>query len=191
MKRPPLLATLIVLAAIATMIGLGVWQLKRKGEKEALLHRYAAAQDLPEVTLSAAPKADDALLYRRVTAPCDRVTVSRVEGGQDDRGESGWVQIVGCNGSPGRPAFRAILGWSDRPPVGTSWSGGLVRGIASRDREGLLRIVAAEPPPGLRRARPPSLDNIPNNHLFYAAQWFSFAAAAAVIYVLALRRRSR
>jgi surfeit locus 1 family protein len=28
-----------------------------------------------------------------------------------------------------------------------------------------------------------------NNHLLYAGQWFFFALAAAVIYVLALRRK--
>ena len=33
--RPPLVPTLVVVAAIATMLALGVWQLARKGEKEA------------------------------------------------------------------------------------------------------------------------------------------------------------
>jgi cytochrome oxidase assembly protein ShyY1 len=37
----------------------------------------------------------------------------------------------------------------------------------------------------------PSPDSIPNNHLSYAIQWFLFAAAAALIYVLALRLRQR
>jgi surfeit locus 1 family protein len=32
---------------------------------------------------------------------------------------------------------------------------------------------------------------VPNNHLLYAIQWFFFALAAAVIYVLALRRRTQ
>jgi cytochrome oxidase assembly protein ShyY1 len=37
--------------------------------------------------------------------------------------------------------------------------------------------------------KPPSLDSIPNNHRFYALQWFFFAATAVLIYVLALRRK--
>jgi surfeit locus 1 family protein len=38
---------------------------------------------------------------------------------------------------------------------------------------------------------PPSPDNIPNNHLSYAVQWFLFAGIAGVIYALALRQRWR
>jgi surfeit locus 1 family protein len=35
----------------------------------------------------------------------------------------------------------------------------------------------------------PNPDDVPNNHMAYAVQWFLFAAAAAVIYLLALRKR--
>ena len=37
----------------------------------------------------------------------------------------------------------------------------------------------------------PSMDAIPNNHRFYAVQWFLFAAMAALIYFLAVRKRMR
>ena len=37
MPRFPVISTIIVALAVATMIGLGIWQLQRKGEKEALL----------------------------------------------------------------------------------------------------------------------------------------------------------
>jgi surfeit locus 1 family protein len=37
----------------------------------------------------------------------------------------------------------------------------------------------------------PSLDEIPNNHRFYAIQWFLFAGIALAIYILALRKRLR
>jgi cytochrome oxidase assembly protein ShyY1 len=53
------------------------------------------------------------------------------------------------------------------------------------------RLVALNPAPGLQAAQPPSVDDVPNNHLFYAVQWFFFAVAAAVIYLLALRRQRR
>ena len=36
----PVIATILVVAAVATMIALGVWQLQRKGEKEALIALY-------------------------------------------------------------------------------------------------------------------------------------------------------
>jgi cytochrome oxidase assembly protein ShyY1 len=35
----------------------------------------------------------------------------------------------------------------------------------------------------------PSAADTPNNHLAYAGQWFLFAAAALIIYILAVRRR--
>ena len=51
-----------------------------------------------------------------------------------------------------------------------------MRLVADRAPAGLEPLNAAEP-------RPP----IPNNHLFYAIQWFFFAAVAVLIYALALR----
>jgi surfeit locus 1 family protein len=44
---------------------------------------------------------------------------------------------------------------------------------------------------GLQAVALPSPEDIPNNHLLYAIQWFFFAAAAGIIYALALRRRLR
>jgi cytochrome oxidase assembly protein ShyY1 len=47
---------------------------------------------------------------------------------------------------------------------------------------------------GLRTAEPPSLDKIQrkiSSNGFYAIQWFLFASAAAIIYILALRKRVR
>src|SRR3546814_11489522 len=39
-RRWPLIPTLLVLAAVAVMIALGVWQLQRKRDKEALIALY-------------------------------------------------------------------------------------------------------------------------------------------------------
>ena len=47
---------------------------------------------------------------------------------------------------------------------------------------------------GLRTAEPPSLEKIErkiSSNGFYALQWFLFAAAATIIYVLALRKRTK
>jgi surfeit locus 1 family protein len=46
MKRWPIIPTIIVIIAVGIMIGLGVWQLQRKAEKEAMLARYNAADGL-------------------------------------------------------------------------------------------------------------------------------------------------
>ena len=49
-RRIPIVSTIVVIAAALTMVGLGVWQLQRKTEKEALIGRYEAAlKDSAEV----------------------------------------------------------------------------------------------------------------------------------------------
>lgn len=185
MKRLPLLPTLLVGLAIAVMIALGVWQLCRKAEKEALLARYAAARDLPPVTWPGTVRAADAPLFRRSMVQCSDVSGWRTEAGRSSRGDAGWVHIASCgNGSS------VVVGWSERPE-NPRWSGGPVRGVIGPDREGVRLIADTPAASGLAAPRLPSPDDVPNNHLFYALQWFFFAGAAGLIYVLALRRRRR
>ena len=45
-RRLPVLATLIVLVAVGIMVRLGLWQMDRMHEKDALLARYAQAASL-------------------------------------------------------------------------------------------------------------------------------------------------
>jgi cytochrome oxidase assembly protein ShyY1 len=54
-----------------------------------------------------------------------------------------------------------------------------------------MRLVADGAAPGLEPSALPSPRSIPNNHLFYAVQWFAFAGIALVIYMLALRKRRK
>ena len=68
---------------------------------------------------------------------------------------------------------------------------GEVRGIIAPDRKSRMRLVSATGLGGLEASNPPSPASIPNNHLFYAIQWFLFAGIAALIYGLALRKRWR
>jgi cytochrome oxidase assembly protein ShyY1 len=191
MKRLPVLPTLLVIMAVVVMIGLGIWQLQRKAEKETLLARYQSARSLPPLALPPDPKRDDALLYRRATAPCATITDRRIEGGRNSAGESGWIHLAGCNGRVGRPAFRVVLGWSGKPEPFEGFVGGQVDGVIARDRDQGLRLILDRPPAGLQPAGAPSLEDVPNNHLFYAIQWFFFAAAAASIFTLALRKRAK
>jgi cytochrome oxidase assembly protein ShyY1 len=186
----PLVPTLLVAAAIAVMIGLGIWQIERLHWKEALLARYAAAQGLPAISFPAAPDAKDPPLFRRASAMCERVTGWRAESGRNLKDEPGWVHIAACGTGAEGPGFQAVMGWSANPD-NPAWGDGPVTGVIGSDREHVIRLVATDPAPGLQPAKPPSLEDVPNNHLFYAIQWFFFAAAAAVIYWLALRKRSR
>ena len=82
------------------------------------------------------------------------------------------------------------VGWSSDPNAKWQWPGGPVTGMIAPDREHLIRLVAASPPPGLQPSALPSTASISNNHRIYAVQWFLFALIALVIYVLALRKRA-
>jgi cytochrome oxidase assembly protein ShyY1 len=189
MKRLPLVPTVLVAAAVAVMIGLGLWQVQRLHWKESLLARYAAAQGLPPIAYPPTPDPQDPPLFRRASAMCQSVAGWRAESGRNLKDEAGWVHIAACRTGAEGPGFQAVMGWS-ATPGNPAWSGGPVTGVIGSDREHVIRLVASDPAPGLQPAKPPSLEDVPNNHLFYAVQWFFFAAAAAVIYLLALRKRS-
>lgn len=202
MKRIPIAATLVVCAAISLMIKLGLWQLQRADEKNALLARYAVASNLPEMAYPAFATGDD-LLFRRAGGICLEPLTPRVEGGLNTTGDAGWRHIVSCRTGAEGPGMTVDIGWSREFDTVAVWKGGPVHGIISRqpDHRSLvaralgksiapgLMLVAAQPAQGLEASAPPSINDVPNNHLAYAVQWFLFAAIAAIIYGLALRRR--
>ncbi|MEO5972519.1 MAG: SURF1 family protein [Sphingomicrobium sp.] len=190
-RRLPVLPTLVVSAAAAIMVVLGVWQLGRAREKNALIARYQAAQTLPPIAFPSLPMGDDALpLFRRATGLCLRPVSRRVTAGRNRAGDTGYAVIIDCSTGAEGPGIAVELGWSANPAVAVTWPGGTVSGIIAPDRKTRLRLVADAPPvPGLQASAPPSLEVIPNNHRFYAVQWFLFAAIALLIYGLAVRTR--
>jgi cytochrome oxidase assembly protein ShyY1 len=190
-RRWPLIPTILVAAAIATMIGLGIWQLQRRQEKLALLDKLAAAQHLPPIAWPNAPSSAEPPLYRAATGNCLSVTGFRTAAGQNRDGDPGFLVIADCRVGVEGPGMAVELGWSKNPNAGRGYKGGLVSGIIAPDSVSRMRLVAADPGPGLMVSAAPSPDSIPNNHLSYAIQWFLFAGIAAVIYVLALRKRER
>ncbi len=190
-RKWPLIPTILVAVAMATMIGLGIWQLQRRQEKLALLDSLAAAQNLPPIAWPTAPSAAPLPLYRAATGHCLSVTGFRTAAGQNRDGDPGFLVIADCRVGAEGPGLAVELGWSKNPNAGRDYKGGLVSGIIAPDSKSRMRLVAADPGPGLMASAPPSPDSIPNNHLSYAIQWFLFAGIAGVIYVLALKRRER
>ena len=189
-RRLPIIPTIIVLAAVAVMIGLGVWQLQRAQWKEGLLARYAQAERLPPIEFPTAPiRTSDLPLYRHATGVCLRPVGERAMAGENRAGEPGYVHIVDCATGAEGPGMSVEVGWSKNPNAKVNWRGGLVSGIIAPDRAMRMRLVAASAPRGLELSAPPSLSNIPNNHRSYAMQWFAFAVIALVIYGLAVRKR--
>jgi surfeit locus 1 family protein len=187
-KRIPLIPTLIVALAVALMIGLGVWQLRRAKWKEGLLATYAANANLPEIAVPNVPDAKHPPLFRRASAYCLQVTGWDAKAGRNAKGQAGWSHIARCRTGAEGPGLSVDAGWSAKAenPV---WKGGPVEGRLAPDTQHIYRLVATTPAPGLQPSAAPSLDEIPNNHRAYAVQWFIFAGVALVIYALALRRR--
>ena len=171
------------------MIGLGIWQLQRREWKEGLLRRYHAAEALSaEVAFPRTPEAVEAALYRRSSLSCDRVLESNAIAGRSAADIPGWAHTARCALDGGGEA-EVALGWSRNPQL-ADWQGGRVTGwIAPAGKA--ARLVATPPQAGLEQLARPDPNDLPNNHLSYAVQWFFFAATALVIYVLALRRRQR
>ena len=201
--RLPLIPTLLVAAAVAAMVALGVWQLGRAEEKDALAEIHRRNAGLPLFALPAAGKLDEALFYRKAGAFCLEVVAWKQAGGRSAGGRTGTRHLAECRTGAEGPGFVADMGVSADPKARPSWKGGDVVGILVPEpgSAGLLArlagraparamIVAHAPAPGLEPSAPPEPASS-NNSLAYAFQWFFFAAVAAIIYVLALRSRRR
>jgi surfeit locus 1 family protein len=205
MKRLPILPTILVLIAVAVMIALGVWQLQRRVEKDALIAQLSANRDLPPMAYPAqAPVANEAM-FRKARVTCLRVTGWRVTGGATPTGQGGYRHIAECVTGAEGPGALIDMGVAANPAFKPDWRGGTVDGLITTEpnQSSLIgkafgtapplrpMLVADVPAPGLAASAPPSVSGISNNHLAYAVQWFLFAGVALVIYGIALRRRAR
>lgn len=202
--RFPLLPTIIVVAAMLVMIALGVWQLQRKGEKEAVLALAAANPGRAAVAFPALPPVAPEILFRPSSVHCLRVVGWQVEAGRAADGSMGYRHIAQCATGAEGPGALVALGVGQRPDDVPAWNGGQVSGWISQepDHRALVSriggkamplrpmLIARTAPAGLKASAPPTTTDMPNNHLAYAIQWFLFAAIAPIIYVLALRRRA-
>jgi cytochrome oxidase assembly protein ShyY1 len=188
-KRLPLLPTLIVSLAVAAMIGLGIWQLRRAEWKEGLIARYRAAEGLPPIAWPRFPPSDESLLFRRAEGFCLQVTGWTARAGHNRVGQSGWRHVAACRTGAEGPGMQVDMGWSNRSDPPRGWSGGRVSGVIDRDRDHVIMLVSDAAAPGLQPSARPSVADVPNNHRGYAVQWFLFAGVAVLIYLLALRKR--
>ena len=199
MRRVPLVSTVLVGLAIAAMIALGLWQLlDRLPQKEAYLAQLAANPARPAISFPRV--SDETLLFRRASGFCLQPVAIRLAGA----GAAGFRAIAECRTGAEGPGMVVQLGTTIDPNARVTWRGGKVTGTISHAPSDVpliaeafshapqqMMLVADTPPHGLKANTRPTLDSVPNNHLAYAVQWFVFAALAAIIYALALRRRMR
>ena len=129
-RRVPIVATLIVAAAVATMIALGVWQLRRAEWKEDLLAQYRQAQAMSSNVPWPRSEAElERALFRWSQFDCQRVLGIRVTAATSADGEPGVAQVARCAIDGGGEA-EVALGWSG-PTGQVRWEGGEVSGIHS------------------------------------------------------------
>ncbi len=205
MKRLPIIPTTLVLIAVVAMIALGVWQLQRRVEKEALIAQLSANRGLPPTAYPAqAPVANEAM-FRKSSVTCLRVTGWRVSGGATPTGQGGYRHIAECRTGAEGPGALIDMGVAANPAFKPDWRGGTVDGLITTEpnQSSLIgkafgtapplrpMLVADVPAPGLAASAPPSPAGSSNNHLAYAVPWFLFAGVALVIYGIALRRRAQ
>jgi surfeit locus 1 family protein len=192
-RRIPVIPTLVVALAVALLVALGLWQLRRATEKEILLAHYAAAQKMPPITFPTVPLRSDQLpLFRFATGLCLRPVGHRATAGENRDGEPGFAHIVDCATGAEGPGMSVELGWSKNPNARFNWPGGLVSGIIVPDRVARMRLVAASAPPGLEPSKKPDVSTAspitPAGHRGYAATWFALALTALAVYAVAVRK---
>lgn len=192
-RRVPLVPTLVVAAAVAAMIALGVWQWNKRAWKADLIARHTRAQSMnADVPWPRDQASMERSLFRWSQFTCKRVISIRSGAGTSIRGQSGWRHIARCAIDGGGEADVA-LGWSNDPRL-LQWGGGTVAGTIGPGGTFGGVLYAAHPPAGLEPLKAPDPNNeatSPSGHLAYAIQWFLFALTAVIIYTIALRKRWR
>ena len=204
MKRIPVWPTLIVLVMLATLVSLGVWQLQRRAWKADLIAQLETAPLAPLLEprdFLAAMQGTKSIQYRRAELPCAPGTVLPydLKGGSSASGNSGYLVLVSCRPNRKAPDIVAVAGWTWRPDaarvpitVDTVFTGLIIEkpyGDAANRPAFMLIPDTAVPP--LQPSRLPTPQDLPDNHLSYAGQWFGLAVALATIYALWLRNRRK
>jgi surfeit locus 1 family protein len=203
-RRIPLLPTVVVVALVAVLAGLGTWQLQRREWKAGLIVQLEAAQTLPllePIDFQRAMQGETSVQYRRAELPCSpgKVLPYDLKGGSSIGGKSGFLVLVSCRPNRRPPDIVAVAGWTQRADafrtavmVDTIFKGVVIErpyGDAPGRPQFMLIPDTAVPP--LKPSRIPTPADLPDNHLSYAGQWFGLAAVLVAIYVLWLRRRPR
>jgi surfeit locus 1 family protein len=186
-RQLPLIPTILVVAAAATMVWLGFWQLGKVSVQEERLQQYEVSAANPElVVFPQTPEQVDKVAYRKSSIDCaEIISEARIVAGRSARDQTGYVQVVTCKLASGGEAD-VQLGWT-RATSPIDWRGGEVTGTIEPLRTGFAKLVADPPLAGLEANAPVKKKQIA--HLAYAGQWFFFALVALMIYFFAVRSR--
>jgi surfeit locus 1 family protein len=201
-KRIPWFPTLLTFVMLTTLVSLGLWQLQRRTWKHDLIAQLDAAQTQPLLEPAdyfRAMTGEQSVQYRRAELPCSpgKVLPYDLKGGSSATGTSGYLVLVSCRPNREPPDIVAVAGWTKRPDaartllqVDTVFTGLIIErpyGDAPGRPQFMLIPDTAVPP--LLLSRMPSPQDLPDNHLSYAGQWFGLAVVLVLIYITWLRRR--
>lgn len=194
-RRLPIIPTILVIAAAVVMVWLGIWQLGRADEKAALIAEYesqSAINDAIPIIIGS-----DEFAYRKVELECPNPASWQAVAGRNDKGQAGFAHRYICAAEPGVTQHElgapiityGDIGWS-RSAKQPQFEGGTVKGKLVRIGDG-YKVIARTPLAGLQPLAEPDPNDLPNNHLAYAGQWFFFALTALLVYGFAVRSRLR
>jgi len=199
----PLGATLMTLIMVPVLIALGVWQLDRRAWKAHLnteLHLAPTKPILDAAALNAARNSKDSFLYRRARVDCapGKVAPYDIRGGDSADGDSGYLLLVNCKPADANPALVVVAGWSQRPDaaalldVDVLFEGLVIDHAYGKDSSRpRFMLIPRQAVPPLKLSRLPTPGDLPDNHLSYAIQWFSFAAILLGIFAIYTRHWRR
>ena len=203
-RRILVFPTLLTFVMLTVLISLGIWQLQRREWKAQLIAQLEAAQTLPLLEPADFQRAMNGLgsvQYRRAEMICGpgKVLPYDLKGGSSLSAKSGYLVLVSCAPKGTPPDIVVVAGWSDRADaarvpvlVDTVFKGTIIErpyGDAPARPQFMLIPDTAVPP--LEPSRMPTPQDLPDNHLSYAGQWFGLAITLVVIYGLWLRKRLR
>lgn len=146
--RIPLIPTILVAVAVLVMIGLGIWQLQRRGEKAQALQLAASNPTRPRSPFRSSPVSPEQL-FRPSSVQCLRVIGWQVEAGRATDGSTGYRHIAQCATGAEGPGALVALGVTERPDAKLAWTGGQVAGWISEepDHRALLTRIGGKAMP--------------------------------------------
>lgn len=186
--------TIFLIIALPVLLSLGNWQIQRHHWKTALLSELAETSSQPSEDLGEGPiPASYQFQHVSVYLQCPKQNPG-AQAGRNLHDQTGYAYTLSCHAKTQQ--MKVLIGWAAHPNEVESinltaleqpWQAqGIVVETATANPPMAFVLTDAIAP--LEAVAPPSIDTLPNNHLFYAIQWFAFAAILLIIYLVYLWR---
>lgn len=182
--------TVVLVIALPALLALGKWQINRHHWKTELLTELAETASAPLLDLGNGPiPPNHQFRHVSLTLKCPEQRPG-AQAGRNLQGAPGYAYTLRCHAR--EQQIKVLIGWAAHPneeiaikTLEQPWQAqGIVVETATATPPLALVLTDAISP--LKPVAPPNIDTLPNNHLLYAVQWFSFAGILLVIYLVYL-----